>query len=265
MGTGSVGTGSEDGGATWPVGIAASWGLRERPGKGPRPGLTVDRIVDTAVGLAVGEGLAAVSMGRVAKELGVSTMSLYRYVTSKDELLVLMQEAAFGLPPERDEPDLTWREALSDWAFDQRAVLGRHLWILHVPIVGPPATPNSVAWMERGLAALRDTALGPGEKLAVIQLVSGFVRTDTRLMADMGSAMAATGATVAQLMNGYNTLLGELIDSPRFPEVAAVVESGVMAHEDGPDDGFTFQRECLLDGVAQLVRRAERGRGEGEG
>lgn len=79
--------------------LEAAWGLRDRPAKGPKPGLSLERIVAAAVGVAASDGLAAVSMGRVAQELGASTMSLYRYVSAKDELYVLMQEAAVG-PPE---------------------------------------------------------------------------------------------------------------------------------------------------------------------
>src|SRR5262249_57886402 len=75
-----------------PGSIEASWGLRERPTKGPKPGLTIPRLVDAGVGIAREEGLAAVSMARVAKALGASTMALYRYVAAKDELLDLMAD-----------------------------------------------------------------------------------------------------------------------------------------------------------------------------
>lgn len=82
-----------------PASLEMAWGLRERPGKGPRPTLTLARIVEAAVSLAATEGMDAVSMGRVAKELGVSTMSLYRYVTAKEELYILMSDAGVGTPP----------------------------------------------------------------------------------------------------------------------------------------------------------------------
>jgi hypothetical protein len=65
-----------------PASIAAAWGLRERPHKGPKPGLSLNRIIDAAVRLAASQGLDAVSMSRVASELGASTMSLYRYVSA---------------------------------------------------------------------------------------------------------------------------------------------------------------------------------------
>lgn len=125
-----------------PASLAAAWGLRERPTKGPRPGLTLERIVDAAVALAVREGLAAVSMGRVAKELGVATMSLYRYVAAKDELYVLMLDAAVGPPGPPPPADAGWREALTAWAEAYRQALQRNRWSLRIPVSGPPVTPT---------------------------------------------------------------------------------------------------------------------------
>ena len=63
-----------------PASIEAAWGLRERPHRGPKPGLSLARIVEAGVQVAEAEGLAAVSMSRVAAELGAAPMSLYRYV-----------------------------------------------------------------------------------------------------------------------------------------------------------------------------------------
>src|SRR5271154_2120266 len=83
-----------------PGSVAAAWGIRERPHKGPKPALSLARIVDAAVRVADAEGLDAVSMGRVAAELGAAPMSLYRHVSAKEELLTLMVDAAWG-----DSPD----------------------------------------------------------------------------------------------------------------------------------------------------------------
>src|ERR1700728_977916 len=100
-----------------PASLAAVWGLRERPGKGPKPGLSLEKIVAAAVHVGATDGLAAVSMGRVAAELGAGTMALYRYVGSKSELLNLMVDAAFGPPPPLPESAVGWRAALSHWAW----------------------------------------------------------------------------------------------------------------------------------------------------
>ncbi|OEJ95216.1 TetR family transcriptional regulator [Streptomyces thermolilacinus SPC6] len=239
-------------------GLEAAWGLRERPAKGPRPGLSVHRIVDAAVVVAASEGLAAVSMGRVAKELGVSTMSLYRYVGSKDELYVLMQDAAIGAPPDPPPPGTGWREALTAWAWAQRAMFQRNLWVLHVPVSGPPVTPHSVAWWETGMAAMTDTPLDEGAKISVVLLIGGFVRNETRLMADIDAAAAATGDTPEQVMGRYGRALRLLADPERYPSVARALDSGVMEGPDDPDHEFRFGLERLLDGVQVLVERLDR-------
>src|SRR3954447_23094142 len=152
-----------------PASLAAAWGVHERPGRGPKPALNLDRIVEAAVRVAATEGLGAVSMSRVAAELGASTMSLYRYVAAKDELLALMGDAAFGPPPgAADEP--SWRAGLSRWAWGHHAVLRRHPWIVRVPISAPPITPNLTAWIEDGLRALGRTPLAEEDKLSVMLL-----------------------------------------------------------------------------------------------
>lgn len=249
---------AEDGDTGLPPGVEKAWGLRERPGKGPKPALSVERVVAAGVALADAEGLPAVSMSRVAGELGVSTMSLYRYVASKDELLILMEDAASGTPPEGPGPEAGWRPAIASWARDLRGLYHRHLWMLRLPVATPPATPNSVAWMERALAGLRDTGLDASERLGVLTLVSGFVRQQASLVADVEAASRSAGTSVDATMTAYGRLLTRLTDPERFPETTEVLKAGVMSRADGPDDEFVFGLDRLLDGVAVLVHDRSR-------
>ncbi|MFC9338585.1 TetR/AcrR family transcriptional regulator [Streptomyces sp. NPDC057020] len=245
--------GAGDGGTFLPPSIEAAWGLRERPSKGPKPGLTLDRIVDAAVALASAEGLGAVSMGRVAKELGASTMSLYRYVSAKSELYVLMQEAATGAPPELFPPGTAWREALEAWAWALREVYHRNLWMLRLPVSGPPATPNLVAWWEKALVALEGTGLDAGSKISVSMLVGGFVRNDGLVMADLASVVATAEADPEEVLARYARTLRRLADPEEYPEVARMLASGVMDVADEPEVEFRFGLARILDGVAVLV------------
>src|SRR5882762_3310997 len=79
------------------------WGATERPTRGPKPGMSLERIVKTAITVAGEEGLSQLSMRRVAERLGFTTMSLYRYVRTKEEILDLMLETAVGEPPRLDQ------------------------------------------------------------------------------------------------------------------------------------------------------------------
>jgi AcrR family transcriptional regulator len=236
-----------------PASIAAAWGMRERPGKGPRPGLSLEKIVAAAVRVGAADGLAAVSMARVAAELGAGTMALYRYVSSKSELLDLMVDAAFGPPPPLPEPTPDWRGALSHWAWSMLAAMRASIWAVSMPISGPPVTPNQVAWMEQGLRSLRGTGLSEGQKMSVILLVSGYVRTQVMIEAQLTEAIRAAGKTDQQMMLDYNRILGLVTDPQRFPELTAVVKSGVMSKADDPDEEFEFGLARILDGISALA------------
>src|SRR5699024_12681210 len=96
-----------------PSGIALAWGVAATPQRGPKREMSVEKIVDAAIEIADTEGIQAVSMSAVAKRLGYTQMSLYRYVSSQDDLLLLLQEAATGLPPVEGDDQPGWRARLA--------------------------------------------------------------------------------------------------------------------------------------------------------
>jgi AcrR family transcriptional regulator len=241
-----------------PGGVAAAWGVRERPHKGPKPALSLGRIVDAAVRVADAEGLDAVSMSRVAAELGTAPMSLYRHVSAKEELLTLMVDAAWGPVsdvPASDEPapGEGWRAGLSRWAWALRAGARRHPWGVRIPLNGLPIMPNEVAWFENALACMAGTGLSEARKASVIMLLAGYVRTLATTEADIEAAIRASGLTPSQWMASYPRMLAELADPARFPALARFIAAGVFEAEDGPDDEFIFGLDRILDGVAVLI------------
>ncbi|MEI5582690.1 MULTISPECIES: TetR/AcrR family transcriptional regulator [unclassified Agromyces] len=241
-----------------PRGIALAWGVAANPQRGPKREMSIERIVDAAVEIADAEGLGAVSMSRVAQSLGYTTMSLYRYVTAKDDLLVLMQEQGIGLPPEPD-PDVDpsdWRGRLRTIGRAQLDMHRRHPWLLDIPIEGTPVTPNNLAWMDAMLDALSRTPLDQGERVAVILLVTGQLRWQSLIERSYEVAADAAGIDPQAIDDGRSAVLDAFVTAEEFPAVRLAVDAGVFA---GEEDPFAFGLERVLDGVA--VHIAERAGG----
>jgi len=222
--------------------------------KGPRPKLTLEAIVGAGIAIADEEGLDTVSMNRVAARLGSSPMGLYRYVESKEELLELMVDAALGAIPEAAEGE-GWRDGLERCARWLADAMHAHPWSTHVPVTGPPVTPNTVAWLEAALAALRDTGLAEGEKASVALMLSGYVRENVMLMADVERNFLDASGSPDEAMRGYVETLRALAGEDRFPALAAAMDAGVFDRADPPDEELAFGLDRILDGVEALVRR----------
>lgn len=215
-----------------------------------RAGLNVEKVVAAAVGLADAEGLEAVSMARVAKALGFTTMSLYRHVRSKEELLVLMLDRVMVMPPARPYED--WREGLAGWAWDLLRMVREHPWVNYVRIAPPPATPSAVTVMERGLAPLAGTSLTEPEKADLILMVNGFVFWQARLESELSPG---TGDPATDPLAAYVTVMHTLVDE-RWPAVKRVVDAGVFDDaEDTRDADFAFGLARILDGVETMMLR----------
>src|ERR1039457_6300324 len=247
-----VGAGAtRPGSAVLPDSVAAAWGVRERPHRGPKPALSLPRIVAAAVRIADAEGLDAVSMGRVAAELGAAPMSLYRHVSAKEELPTLMVYDAWGDTP---EPGEGWRAGLSRWAWAMRHSTRQHPWAVRIPLNSLPIMPHEVTWFEHALACMRDTALTEARKASVIMLLAGYVRNQATTDADIAAAISASGLSPAEWMSAYPRMLAKLTDPQRFPALAAFIAAGVFDVADEPDDEFVFGLGRILDGIETLVQ-----------
>jgi AcrR family transcriptional regulator len=240
------------------------WGRRERGKRGPRPGLSADAIVDAAVRIADAEGLEAISMARVAAELGRTTMSLYRYVTSKDELLQLMFNAsALGAESLVIEGD-DWRTRLRTWAVIQREVLDRHPWITQMSMPAPPLAPNSLHFVERGLEAFDGVGLADTEKLRIIGLIASYALSEAKMANDAARAFAeaakalqaaeASGAAPAPPLT-FEELLRELVDEQTFPRLYRIAWSSPPTGQPSEREEFLIGIDLILDGVQALIDR----------
>jgi AcrR family transcriptional regulator len=240
-------------GTAIPKSIAAAWGVRDQPRKGPKPALTLGRIVEAAIRVADADGLDAVSMGRVAAEAGTAPMSLYRHVASKDELIDLMVDAALGRMPGQAPADEDWRAGLARCAWHMRRAAQRHPWVMRVPLRSLPIMPNQVAWFDSALACLRGTGLSEARKASVILLLSGYVRNLATTEADMMTAVRSSGQTPSEWMGRYAAMLKTLADPARYPALGMFMDSQVFETADDPDDEFIFGLDRILDGIEALI------------
>jgi AcrR family transcriptional regulator len=277
----------EAGGAQLPPGLDLLWSRRERGRRGPKPGLSIDAIVEAAIRVGDAEGLDAVSMARVAKELGFTTMSLYRYVASKDELLQLMWNAsaqgAEGLVLAGDG----WRSRLRDWAIIQRDMIDRHPWITQMPMAAPPMAPNSLHFVERGLETFDETGLRDADKMRIIGLLSSYTLSEARMAYDAARAQAAalaesgateSGATEsgatdagpgadadANPPGSFESLLRLLVDAQTYPRLHRIAWSAEGHDSPAPSEReeFLFGVDRILDSVQVLIDRNTTSGGSG--
>ncbi len=233
----------------------------------------MDAIVEAAVRVADTEGLEAVSMARVAAELGFTTMSLYRYVTSKDELLQLMWNASAQGAESLVLTGDGWRERLRQWALIQREMMDLHPWITQMPMAAPPLAPNSLTFVERGLETLDGTGLPDADKIRVIGLLSSYALSEGRMAHDAARAAAAAQAAAAAgdapvPPATFEELLRQLVDEKSFPILHRIAWSGSVGQApSGMDEQaeFLFGVECILDGVQQMIERSRNGPSAGRG
>jgi hypothetical protein len=142
-----------------------------------------------------------------------------------------------------------WRAGLEQWAQALLAAMLANPWMLQVPVAAPPITPNQIRWLERCLGALAGTGLAEREKLSIVMLLSGYVRS--------WAATAAAGMRPPgdRKPIDYGRALTRLTDPEHFPAIAAAIAAGAIDHDAEYDAAaeFAFGLNRVLDGVAALV------------
>jgi AcrR family transcriptional regulator len=222
-----------------PRGLALAWGLVAAPQRGPKREMSVESIVEAALAIADESGLGAVSMAAVAARFDVTPMALYRYVSAKDDLVLLMYEAGIGLPPVI-EPGTPWRDGLDQWGRAQYASMAAHPWLLDVPITGAPLTPHGLAWADAGVAALETTGLSGGERLSAILAMSGQIRWIATLTRRHGGSSA--------LELDQSALLRQLVQADAYPAF-----HHALFGDGAGSDPAEFGMAVVLEGIAALA------------
>ncbi|MEP7025207.1 MAG: TetR/AcrR family transcriptional regulator [Actinomycetota bacterium] len=225
--------------------------LPDRPARRRREPISRDAIVEAAVRLLDREGLDALSMRRVADELGTGAASLYWHVGSKDGLLDLVFDHVIGEQQIPDPDPGRWQEQIKGVARAQRDACLRHPYVVQISIGRIPMGPNALRYSERVLAIL--LAGGVPDGLAVqgylllISAVNGFMLDET---GDANGGEPADGAPRNQEAADMATAYLASLPAERFPNMVALADEFSVA-----DPGERF--ELLLDiFVGGIERRA---------
>ncbi|MEU4242329.1 TetR/AcrR family transcriptional regulator C-terminal domain-containing protein [Actinoplanes sp. NPDC026619] len=220
----------------------------------PRSAPGRDRVVRAAIAVADAEGLAGLSMRRLAAELGLPTMSLYRHVEDKDELLLLMMDEVMGanpppaLSPERDG----WRACVEALARLQWSMYRRHTWLAQaVSFTRPLLAPNAMAHTEWAMQALDNLGLAPELQFRAAVTVANYVRGTAVGLEEEAQAEQETGMTDHDWFATQQRRFDAVLATGRLPMMARFAASG---SDFGLDMLLDFGLQRLLDGLAWAIR-----------
>jgi AcrR family transcriptional regulator len=225
--------------AEHPVDTDPLWSDRGRWERKPRMGLSLARIAEAAIAVADKEGIDAVSMQRVAEDLGFTKMSLYRHVANKAELVKVMIDIAVGEPPDLSTIRDGWRSRLEELVRQLTQVWQQHPWIPDVTVGGRTMGPREVGWTESALSAFAGTPLTGDERLAAVFLLFGHIR-NTHSNANAGTQPWMDTQQAARLERRRDTL----------PELTSALAAEGTALR---DNGRAFGLERLYAGFAALI------------
>jgi AcrR family transcriptional regulator len=218
---------------------------RTEPERAERRPLTREAIVDAALVLLERDGMAGLSMRKLAQELGTGAASLYWHVGDKEELLSLLLDRIVG-EAEVPEPDpVNWREQVKELARSARRLLTRRRDAAQLSMGRIPAGPHSLPVLERNLAVLAAAGLPPrvvayaSDMLALF--VGGFAYEESLRVPQLGDESASP----AQLAEYFRTLPAD-----RFPNLVRLADDLTAGDA---DERFEFAIELLVRGLAAMA------------
>lgn len=217
------------------------------PGKGPKPKLTLEQIVTAGIELADTEGFDALSMRRLAEQLGVGTMSLYRYVPSKQELMDLMLDAvATPTHVRADAPSQGWRDFLTSSAHSRRHLYLKHPWALQANWTRPVMGPNSVGNLDLFFSGVKELPLSDQKKMSLDTALDSYIMGSVRQELLWVSAAADSDMTDQEFWSHQHPTLEKAIASGRFPNMVTLDEDTFNGNW---DENFELGLQLILDGL----------------
>lgn len=215
----------------------------------PRPPLTAERVVDAAVALADREGIGALTMRRLAADLGVEAMTLYHHVGAKDALLSLMAERVMAgfAPPPLDGPD--WQGDLRAALTGAHLVLEAHPWACPFLMEPQRLGPSRLAWMEALLGRLRSARFSARLTHHAYHVLDSHLIGSTLWATGYTSAIASTPDLAATVQAG--------LDAGRYPFLLEHLEQHTRPPDAAERGTFAIGLDLILHGLARLVATPE--------
>jgi AcrR family transcriptional regulator len=211
------------------------------------------RIVQAALRVADAEGLAALTMRRVATELGTGAMSLYRHVPGKEALVSLMIDEALGEDVLPGQPSGDWRGDLRMVASMMWDFIQRHPWYPEAVMERPPITPRGLAAFEFALSMLDHTGLPPNERVVIVATVTSTVINAAQNAAAEARARSRFRVTDEEIVSSVSAFLGPILQRGEYPRLREALTS---ADRLDPKQEMQVSVELILDGAAARIAAA---------
>lgn len=230
------------------------WVRAPTPGPGTQLQLSRELVVSAAVKLADTEGVAALSMRRLAADVGAATMSLYRHVPSKDDLLDLMLDAVAAEIQPPSGPSGDWRGDLRELAGQFRAAFQRHPWILTTPATLPSFGPSTLRLIDFGYSIFTRLGLDIDDAAELYGTVQSYIVGFTQASLAEESARRSSGLSNDAWQAAVAPYVQKLIRDGQYPTITRQITEGGARN---PDRSFEFGLERVLDGIAVFLTGRE--------
>lgn len=236
-----------------PKARAVIWAREPKSSRGPQPAFTLDRIARTAIAIADADGLDALTMRSLAKELGTGAMSLYRYVDSKEDVITLMVDASLAEIELVRHDD--WRSGLEWYANTLRSHGRKHPWLPMLPNIGPFFGPHGIGFTEHVLGIVDGLGLTIDEMMSTIGIVWAYALESVRQEIAQKEWMDRAGLTIEESMHLHGPYIMSLMETGRYPLFNKVINEAQQPHM-SPDESFAYGLDRVLHGIEAGLPRS---------
>lgn len=226
------------------------WGAEPAPRRGRKLRVTSAEVIAAGIAMADRDGLDAVSMRKIADEVGVTAMAIYSHVPSKAVLVDAMVDRVLAALSREEPPAGSWREQLAWTAHQTRSVYQEHPWTLSVTMVRRPFGPNLIASLEANLRIIAGIGLEPKEMIGIVNTVDDYVHGTLAWNLAAARSETESGISNQEWFQRHGQLIEQFADFDDYPILTALWEADQLT-EHRTDFDFGLQR--VLDGIEHYI------------